>query len=89
MAAEEEVPPSFVCPITQEVMRDPVSTADGHTYERDAIERWLRTRRTSPMTGATLSSRALIPNLALRKLCREWAARNPPTPNSRPAPSSG
>ena len=83
-------PPSeYLCSITQEVMRDPVSTADGHTYERDAIERWLRTRRTSPMTGATLSSRALIPNLALRKLCREWAARNPPTPNSRPAPSSG
>ena len=31
---------SFLCPITQEVMTDPVLTSDGHTYERDAIEHW-------------------------------------------------
>lgn len=31
---------SFLCPITQEVMTDPVMTEDGHSYERDAIERW-------------------------------------------------
>merc|ERR1711924_489863 len=29
------------CPITMEVMRDPVVAADGYTYEREAIERWL------------------------------------------------
>jgi hypothetical protein len=28
----------LMCPITQEPMRDPVVAADGHTYERSAIE---------------------------------------------------
>ena len=32
--------PGFLCPITQEVMDDPVITSDGHTYERVAIEQW-------------------------------------------------
>ena len=35
-------PDAFVCPISFELMRDPVMCADGHTYERDAIERWLQ-----------------------------------------------
>ena len=34
-------PAEYLCPITQDVMVDPVSTCDGHTYERAAIERWL------------------------------------------------
>ena len=29
---------SFRCPITQEVMGDPVAAVDGHVYERAAIE---------------------------------------------------
>ena len=65
-------PTEYLCPITQEVMADPVSTADGHTYERAAIERWLsKGKRTSPLTGAVLESTALIPNHALRKLIEE------------------
>ena len=34
-------------------MTDPVSTSDGFTYERAAITEWLRTKDTSPKTGAT------------------------------------
>ena len=34
---EDVVPNEFVCSITQEVMTDPVSTSDGHCYERNAI----------------------------------------------------
>lgn len=29
-------------------MRDPVIAADGHTYDREAIEMWLRNHDTSP-----------------------------------------
>ena len=50
----------------------PVSTCDGHTYEKAAIERWLRSKRTSPLTGAPLRSLVLIPNHALRNLIEEW-----------------
>eukprot|EP00567_Pseudictyota_dubia_P017663 CAMPEP_0197460846 /NCGR_PEP_ID=MMETSP1175-20131217/54991_1 /TAXON_ID=1003142 /ORGANISM="Triceratium dubium, Strain CCMP147" /LENGTH=172 /DNA_ID=CAMNT_0042996017 /DNA_START=34 /DNA_END=548 /DNA_ORIENTATION=+ len=34
---------AFLCPITREIMTDPVICADGHTYERHAIDMWLRT----------------------------------------------
>jgi len=38
------------CPITQEPIKDPVFAPDFHTYERSALEQWLRTNPTSPMT---------------------------------------
>ena len=53
-------------------MSDPVSTVDGQTYEREAIARWLKRKKTSPLTGVTLESAALIPNHALRKLIQDW-----------------
>jgi len=57
---------AFLCPITREPMEDPVICADGHTYERYAIEMWLRTHSRSPKTNQPLSSRQLIPNHAMR-----------------------
>ena len=53
-------------------MRDPVSTADGQTYDRAAIERWLERNDTSPATGATLPDKRLTPNIALRQAIEEW-----------------
>ena len=49
-------------------MVDPVIAADGFSYERSAIERWFRAKRTSPQTNAPLASTALVPNIALRGL---------------------
>ena len=53
-------------------MTDPVSTLDGFTYERVAITEWLRTKDTSPKTGATLESTTLYPNLSLRSVIRSF-----------------
>ncbi|RYH05271.1 hypothetical protein EON65_45175 [archaeon] len=64
--AAKDVPDCFICPITYEVMTDPVICADGHTYERAAITYWLQECNRSPKTNAVLSNRQLIPNLALR-----------------------
>ena len=81
-----EVPDDFICPITAEIMTDPVSTSDGFTYERAAITEWLRTKDTSPKTGATLESKALIPNHMARSMIRAFkeesvlAAAPPPPP---------
>jgi hypothetical protein len=68
--------PSFVCSIGCEVMRDPVCCADGHSYERANIERWLATHNTSPRTGAELLTKALTPNHALRNAIEEWLSRD-------------
>ncbi|EOD07210.1 hypothetical protein EMIHUDRAFT_62203, partial [Emiliania huxleyi CCMP1516] len=57
-------------------MRDPVACADGHSYERVNIERWLATNNTSPRTGAQLPNNALIPNHALRNSIEEWLSAN-------------
>lgn len=62
---------AFVCPITQEVMVDPCTCMDGHTYERKAIERWLENHDTSPLTGAKLPSKMLLTNFALRNAIEE------------------
>ena len=53
-------------------MTDPVTTADGFTYERRAISEWFRTKDTSPSTGATLAYKALVPNLSLRSIIRSF-----------------
>ena len=66
------MPDAYVCPITTEIMTDPVSTADGFTYERTAISEWLLTNDTSPTTGATLGSKVLYPNYLVRSLLRAF-----------------
>ena len=49
------IPPDFICPITQEIMRDPVIALDGHSYERTAITQWFGLGRIkSPLTNAPL-----------------------------------
>jgi hypothetical protein len=44
-----EIPEDFKCPIsvTDELMKDPVVAADGHTYERAAIEEWFNNGHTN------------------------------------------
>ena len=73
------VPRAFVCPITAEVMIEPVVCADGHTYEKAAIENWLgRGRTTSPLTNAELPRpHTLLPNYALRSAIVEWREAQP------------
>ena len=49
-------------------MKDPVTTPDGNTYEREAIEKWLETHNTEPQTRNILTITQLIPNRALREM---------------------
>ena len=79
-----EVPDDFICPITAEIMTDPVSTSDGFTYERAAITEWLRTKNTSPKTGTTLESKALIPNHSLRSVIRAFIEAGSVTSTASP-----
>ena len=58
-------------------MVDPVSTMDGHTYERGAIVRWFERNGTSPRTNQRLGSKALVPNHALRQSIEEYLEKRP------------
>ena len=54
-----------ICPITQEVMREPVIDSEGNTYEKSAILEWLKTSNKSPVTRNVISASQLVPNRAL------------------------
>ena len=70
---------AFLCPITHSTMVDPVQTCDGMTYERVAIERWLQTHNTSPLTGVVLANKRLTTNFALRDAIAGAAAAAAPS----------
>ncbi|XP_065527243.1 WD repeat, SAM and U-box domain-containing protein 1 isoform X3 [Lathamus discolor] len=67
------VPDEFLCPITRELMKDPVIAADGYSYEKEAIENWINSkRRSSPMTNLPLPSPMLTPNRTLKMAISRW-----------------
>ncbi|KAH7672592.1 Zinc finger RING/FYVE/PHD-type protein [Dioscorea alata] len=71
------VPDEFRCPITLDLMRDPVIVASGHTYDRSSIARWINSgHHTCPKSGQRLIHMALIPNYALRSLITQWGKEN-------------
>ncbi|EEF36572.1 U-box domain-containing protein 15 [Ricinus communis] len=71
------IPHEFLCPITLEIMVDPVIVATGQTYERESIKRWLNSNhRTCPKTGQMLDHLSLAPNFALRNLILQWCEKN-------------
>ncbi|EOY23638.1 hypothetical protein QUC31_008359 [Theobroma cacao] len=68
---------SFYCPITMDVMVDPVEISSGRTFERSAIERWFADgNKHCPSTSIHLDSLVLQPNKTLRQSIEEWKDRN-------------
>lgn len=76
------VPGVFICPIFQEVMKNPHVAADGFSYELEAIEEWLGTGHdTSPMTNLRLRHKQLTPNHTLRSLIQDWLNKRSTSPS--------
>ncbi|KAF8021365.1 hypothetical protein BT93_G1718 [Corymbia citriodora subsp. variegata] len=72
---------TFFCPLTKKIMEDPVTIESGVTYEREAIDEWLKKHENSeqmgcPVTGKKLVSRVLSTNFALKTTIEEWKERN-------------
>ncbi|KAH8080407.1 hypothetical protein JL720_9101 [Aureococcus anophagefferens] len=70
----DSLPDEFTCPISFELMEDPVIAADGHTYERRAIAAWFERRRTSPITNEALPNLDLVPAHAIRSMIARYRA---------------
>ena len=74
---KQQAPFHLVCPLSKQLMEDPVVAADGHTYEREEIQKWVdqedktTTTTKSPITGEPLAHTYLTPNLAIRKQCQQ------------------
>ncbi|OUZ99113.1 U box domain [Macleaya cordata] len=73
---------NFLCPLTKEVMKDPVVLESSQTYERSAIEYWFERciedgrDPTCPVTGQVLKSLEQKPNIGLAGAIEEWINRN-------------
>lgn len=73
---------AFICPLTKQVMHNPVTLENGQTFEREAIEKWFKQCRENgqplscPITSKELSITDLSPSIALRNTIEEWRARN-------------
>ncbi|XP_010247754.1 PREDICTED: U-box domain-containing protein 8-like [Nelumbo nucifera] len=85
-----QLPDDFKCPISLEIMSDPVILSSGHTFDRSSIQRWLDTgNRTCPITKLPLPQHpSLIPNHALRSLISNFTLSSPPKPQSQPQPQT-
>ncbi|KAF8101743.1 hypothetical protein N665_0201s0064 [Sinapis alba] len=78
MDEEIEIPPFFLCPITLEIMKDPVIVSTGITYDRDSIEKWLFSakKNSCPVTKQDITDVDLTPNHTLRRLIQSWCTLN-------------
>ncbi|KAF3537676.1 hypothetical protein F2Q69_00025212 [Brassica cretica] len=66
-------PPShFICPLLKRVMNEPCVAADGYTYDREAIQDWLRENDTSPVTNLPLPDKNILANCTLYSAIMEW-----------------
>eukprot|EP01084_Bolivina_argentea_P112101 199960_1 len=66
-------PKEFCCPISLDLMTDPVLLiGDGHTYEREELQKWLQSNNTSPITNETLESKQFCSNFALKYQIDEY-----------------
>lgn len=51
------IPEHYICPITQELMTEPVIISSGHTFEKSAIVEWFEDGNTiNPLTGEQLQN---------------------------------
>lgn len=71
------IPADFCCPLSLELMTDPVIVASGQTYERAFIRKWLDLGLTvCPKTRQTLAHTNLIPNYTVKALIANWCESN-------------
>ncbi|KAK8503451.1 hypothetical protein V6N13_094713 [Hibiscus sabdariffa] len=76
---EIEIPSHFLCPVSLQLMRDPVTISTGITYDRESLERWLFSckNRVCPVTKQALHGDSdLTPNHTVRRLIQEWCTLN-------------
>ncbi|XP_022871143.1 U-box domain-containing protein 9-like [Olea europaea var. sylvestris] len=67
-------PPELRCPISGELMKDPVVLASGQTYDETFIQKWLKDgHQTCPTTDHVLPHTLLTPNHLVKKIISKWS----------------
>lgn len=68
----KEAPKEYLCPMSMEIMTEPVVTPSGVTYNRPAVEEWIDEHHSDPASKSPLLNDHLYPNLALRDMIQRW-----------------
>jgi hypothetical protein len=86
----EETPHLFLCPISMELMDDPVTVSTGVTYDRRSIEQWVfgYGRATCPATMQPLANLDLTPNHTLKRVIGSWLDCGSPSTSASSSPST-
>ena len=72
-----EIPEDFLCPITHEIMRDPVVNKEGRAFERTAICDWLRASKgTCPLTRKPIKICDFVSYRMLQLKIQLWIQEN-------------
>ena len=75
--AELVIPTHFRCPISLDMMKDPVTLSTGITYDRESIDTWIEGgNKTCPVTKQTLRTLDPVPNHSLRRMIQDWCVEN-------------
>lgn len=68
----QEVLNVITCPISGEIMRNPVVNSVGQTYDKTSIQQWIsRGNRTDPNTRQQITT-TLIPNFSIKSLINSY-----------------
>ncbi|GMJ04533.1 hypothetical protein like AT5G37490 [Hibiscus trionum] len=74
---ELTIPRDFRCPISLDLMSDPVTLSSGITYDRESIEKWIEAGNfTCPLTNQAMTSLEPIPNHVIRRKIQDWCVEN-------------
>jgi hypothetical protein len=86
MTTEVEPPSSFLCPITKDLMCDPVTCTDGHSYDRTSILAWLSRQPHDDNPSPDPSPGASAAASTSRAPAAGVGFRQRPSPRRRPNP---
>ena len=68
-----DIPDAFLCPISQQIMKDPYVDSDGNSFDKEYIYQWLATSSISPITRNPLTRQSLVPNRGLKSMIEAFA----------------
>ncbi|GLT90623.1 hypothetical protein SLE2022_085460 [Rubroshorea leprosula] len=74
---ELTIPSHFRCPISLDLMKDPVTLSTGVTYDRETIEKWIEAGNfRCPTTNQVLESFESVPNRTILRMIQDWCVEN-------------
>jgi regulator of replication initiation timing len=75
LIAQDKAPTDFRCPISLQLMVDPVIVPSGTTFDRPSIVPWIKVHKTCPNTRDPLTENQLIPNRAIKGMIEAFIER--------------